>query len=134
MPSDLYRDQHARLRKLADELTSQIGPETAENAATIRDLLSRMTGVLAVHLAAKDHVLYPKLLADSRPDVKAMAKKFKREMGGLKKSFLDYAKRWSHTAIAEHAFSFAQETNRVIPTLVGRIADEERDLSAAVAA
>jgi hypothetical protein len=127
MPSDLYRDHHARFRYLADELTLQIGPETAENAKTIRDLLSRMTGVLAVHLAAEDHVLYPKLLTDNRTDVSAMAKKFQREMGGLKKSFLDYAKRWSLTAIEEHAYSFAQETNRIIPALVDRFAHEERD-------
>jgi hypothetical protein len=128
MPSDIYRDQHAKLRELADELTKQIGPETAENAATIRNLLSKMTGVLAVHLAAKDHVLYPQLIADSRPHVPVLAKKFKREMGEMKKTFLDYAKRWSRSAIAEHAYSFAQETNRVIPALVDRIADEERDL------
>jgi hemerythrin-like domain-containing protein len=127
MPSDLFRDHHARIRYLADELTQQIGPETAENAAAIRDLLSRMTGVLAVHLAAEDHTLYPRLLSDSRADVSAMAKKFKREMGGLKKSFLDYAKRWSRDAIQEHAYSFAQETNRIIPALVARFAHEESD-------
>jgi hypothetical protein len=83
--------------------------------------------VLAVHFAAKDHALYPTLLSDSRTDVSALAKKFKRDMAGLKKSFLEYAKRWSRDAIQEHAYSFAQETNKILPVLVERFAHEERD-------
>lgn len=127
MPSDIFRDHHAKLRDLADELTRHVGPETAANASTIRNLLSRMTGVLAVHVAAEDHVLYPPLFKDDRPHIKTLAKKFQKEKRGLKKNFLEYAKRWSDSAIAEHADAFGQETHKILQKLVGRIADEQTD-------
>jgi hypothetical protein len=127
MANEMYRIQHAKIVELAGQLAKELGPQTAANAQKIRDILSKINGVLSAHLAAEDNALYPRLIADSRPQVSALAKKFQQEMGGLKSAFVDYCAKWTRTAIAEKADVFTVETQGVLKALKSRIDREEKD-------
>jgi hemerythrin-like domain-containing protein len=132
MGVELFRSQHVKLLDLVGQLGKQLGPDAGARAAGIKDLLNKLGGVIATHLAAEDNALYPRLVADARPQVASVAKRFQQEMGGLKQAFADYATRWSRAAIAERASVFVQETQGLIQALASRIEREERELYALI--
>jgi hypothetical protein len=127
MANDTYRNQHQRILELITELSKELGPKTAANAAAINSILGKLGGALAAHLAAEDNVLYPKLGADPRPQVRNIAKQFQAEMGGLKRAFSEYSYRWNAASIATKSADFEQETRGIIKALKDRITREERD-------
>ena len=128
MADEALQGAHRKLRELAGQLSKQLGPQTATNADAIRDLLNRMDRILTAHLAAEETGLYPKLIADRRPNVAERARNFQREMGGIKKAFSDYSDKWSRSVIATQPTIFRRETLSLMAALTGRIEREEQEL------
>jgi iron-sulfur cluster repair protein YtfE (RIC family) len=127
MANEFYRAQHVKILELTGQLTKAIGAKPAASATEIKDILNKLSGVLSVHLTAEDNALYPRLIADSRPQISGLARRFQHEMGGLKKAFTSYATKWSSTAIAEKADVFARETRGIVTALTARIDRENRE-------
>jgi hemerythrin-like domain-containing protein len=95
----------------------------------IRVSLAQLGGVLNVHLAMEDGVLYPQLLQHAEPAVRSTAKRYVEEMGALRSSYNEYVKRWSTpAAIGERRVDFVRETGALIAALTRRMAREDDEL------
>ncbi|HGY55230.1 MAG TPA: hemerythrin domain-containing protein [Caldithrix abyssi] len=128
--TDQYRRQHSDLLNIAHQIAAELNPARLSNdATTVRSLLSTLAGKLSIHLAMEDKSLYPKLMQNSNPDVKATAKKFIDEMGGIAKAFDNYKNKWPHAmAIQKNPNDFISETKTLFNVLSKRIEKENKEL------
>ena len=128
-----FREQHDELLKVAMEIASLLDvDELKKDANKVRTLLSRLLGILSIHLSMEDKSLYPRLLAHSDPSIKAMTQRFIDEMGGIAKVLEDYKSKWMTVAkIQANPADFVKETHGIIDALALRIAKENDELYAA---
>lgn len=91
----------------------------------------RLTGRLAVHLAAEDDHIYPILRRHPDPHVRSVAERFSRELGGLAAAMEDYKAEWRVVwGLAELPAPFVRRTRLVLAALEERIRREEEELYA----
>ncbi len=128
-PTDKFRAHHDELLAMAGQMTPNLDVEILrKDARGVRAQLSKLAGLLTVHLSMEDRTLYPALQAHSDPTVAATAVRFMREMGGLKATFLAYAKRWGARDIELAPAAFIEETQTIFAALADRIARENDEL------
>jgi hypothetical protein len=132
--TQVYRDQHVELLSLAGKLKAMLDAEKLkQDGAAVRTLLSSLAGKLTVHLAMEDKSLYPALLASADPTIRAKAKRFTDEMGGIKQALTAYLARYpSGPVIAQSAAGFVKETTEILAVLARRVRAEDSDLYVAV--
>lgn len=124
--TDKFRVQHNEILQIAKEMTEHLRGQP--DPAVLRKLLSNLAGKLQFHLAMEDQALYPRLQGAADPKVKAMAKQFMTEMGGLGDAFAAYNSKWQVSAIRVDPAGFISETQAVFTALTQRIARENREL------
>jgi iron-sulfur cluster repair protein YtfE (RIC family) len=132
--TQVFREQHADLLAVATKLKPLLDvSKLKQDASQARAMLNSLAGKLNVHLAMEDKSLYPDLLAGNDPTIKAKAKKFVTEMGGIKETFKSYMGRYpSPEAIAKAPAEFIKETSEILGVLAKRISAEDTDLYVAV--
>jgi len=126
MRTQNYRDQHDQLLRIATELAAitQAGKAGTQSDVARRHL-SELAGKLNLHLAMEDKSLYPALLSHPDEKVRATAKKFVDEMGGIAAAFTGYLAHWpTPGSIAKAPQDFAKETAGIIKALGDRIQKE----------
>lgn len=125
-----FRRQHEEISKLADDLASFLKPELLESEAkAARLVLSKLAGVLNMHLAAEDNVLYPNLLKTENEEIRTIAQKYIDEMSSLKESFGKYLKKWpSSLSLQSNPEEFIVETEQILLLLRQRIQRENNEL------
>lgn len=98
-------------------------------AVEITLMIARLTGILRIHLALEDEILYPALRKSSNPRTAEIAERNWREMGGLADTYLDFADAWksADVLLAEQA-RFRSESTAVFKALAERIAREHREV------
>jgi hypothetical protein len=128
--TDSFRVQHDDLLALAKEIEASLRVDVLrKDASMVRFCLSKLAGILMVHLSAEDKWLYPKLSAHADADVSALCKRYVEEMGGLKDAFGAFMNRWSSARdIQANPESFVEDGQRVLLALCNRIAWENREL------
>jgi hypothetical protein len=128
--STKFREQHGQILRAVKEITPYLTPEgVARNSKAVRLLLSKMAGLVNLHLAMEDEALYPALHAHSSMQVRATAKRFVEEMGGIKAAFVQYLNKWpTPTSISANPEAFIRETNGIFEALASRIAKENDEL------
>jgi hypothetical protein len=130
-PTEKFRAHHDDLLAMAGQIASGLDVASLQkDARGVRAQLSKLAGLLNVHLTMEDRTLYPKLEAHPSPAVAATAARFMREMGGLKAAFLAYANRWGARQIEEAPAAFVDETGAIFAALADRIARENDELYA----
>ncbi len=124
--TDDYRRQHEEILELAGRLSGCLHEqELKDNAQEARNVLSKLSGALKVHLAMEDNSLYPRLLASPDEKVRETAKQFIEEMGGIATAFNDYLKKWTvPAAIRSNPSQFMAETGEILTALRNRIVKE----------
>lgn len=132
--TEVFRNQHADIVTLVKEIEQNgLAPgKLPANAAKVRVLMNTLSGKVGVHLAMEDDALYPRLLQHQSAEVKDKAKKFIDEMGGIKKAYTDYNKKWTQSAIEKDSAGFVKETTALFAALGDRIKRENNDLYALV--
>lgn len=128
--ANMLRKHHKSLGEMALELEKSLGgpPSPAARQAVIL-VLSRMGGLLALHLAMEDHVMYPLLRAQADGAAAAAARRSFAEVGGLKDGFDAYRTKWMRPSALEASWeAFAAETRVFLESLRERIGREEREL------
>ena len=79
-----YIETHKKIAAQVEAITKLISSGSIEdNAFDIGREISRLSGLLNVHLNSEDRYLYPKLLESNDSSVKTLAKRYQDEMGGL---------------------------------------------------
>lgn len=123
---DNYIKQHDEIIVLIKELSFKISTENnMDNIKDIRELISKISGKLKIHLALEDKNLYPELLKSNRSEVVSKANLFIKEMGDLSDYFHKYIERWSnYSKINSDYNSFIKETEFVIEAITNRIEKE----------
>lgn len=99
------------------------------SAVEITLMLARLTGILRIHLALEDEILYPALRNARDPEVARAAERYWREMGGLADGFLDFVDRWKRAdALLADADRFRAESKLVFSALAERIEREHAEI------
>lgn len=92
-------------------------------------LLAKLAGMLRIHFAQEDNLLYPALMESPSAHVATTARAFFEDIGQIGPAFVAYVQRWCATeAILADPAGFRRETEAQIATLTDRISREDRDL------
>jgi len=135
MNIDKFKHQHidilgaiAALRKLV-----QAGIESHAN-----DIASRivaMSGMIKLHLAVEDNVLYPALEASGNTALANMSQRYREEMDGISGAYLAFAARWNTARqLLDQPEAFRSQANDVLKTLFERMRKEDREFYPAIEA
>jgi hemerythrin-like domain-containing protein len=128
--TDNLRRQHGTILAINRELlalldTSSLGAD----GKAARSKIASLAGVLNVHLAMEDGVMYPRLMESTDPTVRETATIFVKQMGGLRSGFQSYVKRWmTPENIQAEPAEFVAQTRRIVEALAGRIQHEDEQL------
>ncbi|WPL15629.1 hypothetical protein Thiowin_00535 [Thiorhodovibrio winogradskyi] len=128
---DSYRDSHAELREMIDELQSLMSPEkltVSPNAKVAYQMLCDLGQRVKRHLAEEDKELYPSLLIHEDPLTKSIAWGSILGEKPLRKSFEDYYKRWLRNCEFNFTDDFLGETYQLLEMIYQRLDHEEHVL------
>ena len=125
-----FRQHHKDLSDIVRKIEALLTPDRLRaDAGPARENLSKLSGLLKVHLAMEDTALYPRLKGHSDARVREISQRFATEMGGLKEAFTKYLSTWpSPQAIQGSPGAFVSETRSVFGALAKRVAREEAEL------
>jgi hypothetical protein len=125
-----FRRQHNEIVDLVQQILSMLKTEDLRrNADPVCNVRSRLAGVLVVHLAMEDRVMYPQLIASANAGLAAMAQRYQSEVGDYKVQFDAYLQRWRTAEdVQADPPSFIRETSRILGALVQRIERENSEL------
>lgn len=128
--AQMLRKHHQGLKQMANELEKCLADKDAKVRLQVAVIwVSRMTGLLALHLALEDKVMYPRLVAHRDWEVGTLARGYQAEVGGLRDAFEAYRKRWSRpAAMAAEWDAFARETRVILAALRSRVLLEEKEI------
>jgi len=128
--TDNFRKQHAEILSIARDINQLLGPVIEnENAAYIRRQLSKMHGMVGLHLAMEDNSLYPSMLRSADPEARDLAERYAAEMGDLAAAFEAYMRKWSGTTmITASAAEFTDHSKAIFNALSKRIHRENTQL------
>lgn len=126
-----YRVRLAELQEVVSEISEKLDPETLGNdgALEVCSKISRLVGILSVHLSAVDDVLSPAMAKSSDQEVSDAARRFQSETGDLKGKIENYFLDWSSPAkVQSDPRGFMSQTETVFAALNSRIERESNDL------
>ena len=128
--SDNFRKQHAEILSSAREINALLSDElSAADAAAIRPLLSKLAGLITLHLAMEERSVYPALASHSDVSVRALGKRYSDEMVGIAAVFGDYMKNWQTTSqMRADPAGFSVASKAVFNALSKRIHFEHKEL------
>ena len=126
-----YRNTHAEIRQMIDDLRALLRPELLHirpNAKTAYELICDLGTKVRAHLAEEDRTIYPTLLIHEDPRVKSIAWGFISGEKPLRKVFDDYHKRWLKNCDFNFTEGFLKETHEFFDMVAQRIDREEQIL------
>jgi hypothetical protein len=128
--SDNLRKQHVEILSSAREINALLSDNlSAVDAAAIRPMLSKLAGLISLHLAMEDRSVYPTLAAHPDASVRALGKRYSDEMAGIAAVFGDYMKNWQTTAqMRADPAGFSAASKAVFNALSKRIHFEHNEL------
>ncbi|MYM67325.1 hypothetical protein GTP45_10830 [Pseudoduganella sp. FT55W] len=109
--------------QIARDINQQLGPVISEaDATTIRRQLSKMHGLVGLHLAMEDQSLYPSMLKSTDQEARSLAQNYMKEMGDLASAFERYMNSWKNGgAISANAAEFTEQSKGIFNALSKRI-------------
>jgi len=128
--TELLRRQHDAAVALVEELGAGIRSyRSTEDAYDIALKLTKLKGLLRIHFAHEDRMLYPAMIAGVDRIAAQTALGFQNEMGGLNAAFEAYASKWALSSNIASAFAnFRDESADIFGKLANRIERENEDL------
>ncbi|MGI5058818.1 hemerythrin domain-containing protein [Treponema pectinovorum] len=129
MNTDLYISKHRIVQEYLQTIDKLAKQGVKEKAAEIALNINKMTGIIKMHLASEDKLLYPELLASKSENVKKITKQYMDEMGDLYKAYGNFAEEFrTPSKIEENSQKFVESFKAVEAALNTRIAREEKEL------
>jgi hypothetical protein len=128
--TETFRHQHVAILQVMAEISALLDVDTlSARGDECRGLLSKLAGQLTVHLSMEDSGLYPKLEGHQSLEVRTLAQRYRREMGGIADAFAAYMQRWrtSQAIVADRA-GFILDTRELFQALARRISREDSEL------
>lgn len=126
MQTNVYRRQHAEIRRLLEKTGGSLAPLDAD---ACRSMLDRLTDILNVHLGMEDRALYPRMMTHDDPLVREIAMEYRQSMGQLAAAFEGFARKWgAGGAIEASPEHFAREHRAIARALTQRMDMEDGNL------
>src|ERR1700744_2147516 len=126
MNIDKFKHQHIDILSAIDELRKLVQTGITEHAADIPRRIIAMSGIIKLHLAVEDRVLYPALESSGNISLVALSQHYRSEMDGIAGSYLEFAARWNTPReLEQHPETFRAEANHVLRVLYDRMKKED---------
>jgi hemerythrin-like domain-containing protein len=128
--TQLYREQHREISRVVADLAPLLEAAALKKDATPAfGRLMDLAGRLRVHLTLEDRTLYPELLLHRNPDVRALARLYRDEMGGIYGDLEGLLHAWhSPETIAADPGRFVREVKAFLQVLARRVEREDGEL------
>jgi|GEM_PF-557362 len=124
----LLRFEHKRITSMAADLTAIVNRRMPPEPLKFLAFRREFGRTLAVHLAREDWVVYPRLFADARPEVRALATRLAAEALAFSEASRAYSRQWTTVRIAADWPGFRRETLQMLALLRHRVHVEEHEL------
>lgn len=130
MNNDLLKNQHNTIRQLIQELEEEVRSGNLDQKAFDLSLkISKLSGILVLHLKSEDEYLYPALINSKDGVLNKTAEQLYREMGSLSTEFLSYKSTYMSAAkIKADIPQFIGESNKIFSALKNRLNTEDKRL------
>ncbi len=130
MNNDLLKNQHNTIRQLIQELEEEVRSGNLDQKAFDLSLkISKLSGILVLHLKSEDEYLYPALKNSKDGVLSKTAEQLYREMGSLSTEFLSYKSTYMSAAkIKADIPQFIGESNKIFSALKNRLNTEDKRL------
>lgn len=122
--------QHQEIGAQVKEIELALTPENAtNNAFDLSMKISRLAGLISIHLKTEDDHLYPNLKAQADEKVRKIAEQFSQEMGGIAQAFTEYKNNYRiASGIKANPDKFIQDTTDILKALKKRVSNEDHIL------
>jgi iron-sulfur cluster repair protein YtfE (RIC family) len=125
---NMLKIQHEEMLTLIQTIEAAAVNPT-NNAAEIAHNINALSGKMKIHLMSEDRFLYPSLAQSENPVIKATAKQFSQEMGGLAEQFTLFVQRYNiPSKITEAQTAFLADSRNIFQTIRERMTREDRSL------
>ena len=108
------RRQHETLRRHADELLVLLAAGAPLDVTAVQQALSRMTGVLKVHVAMEIEGLYPRLLSHPDNEVRMLATNVIDKLKSTYDGMFEFRSRWPTAAVDADPETFIKQASFVV--------------------
>ncbi|MDD2881108.1 MAG: hemerythrin domain-containing protein [Rhodoferax sp.] len=126
MNIDKFKRQHLDILGCIAALRQASQAGVSENAEEIARLIIAMSGVIKLHLAVEDQVLYPALRNSNNAVLARMGTKFQDDMGAIASAYMGFAARWNQADnVAREPEGFRKDANSVLKTVYARMHKED---------
>lgn len=133
MNIDKFKHQHIDILSAISNLRALVQSGIDSHAAAISQRIVAMSGVIKLHLAVEDRVLYPTLEASDNKALAGMSQHYREEMDGIAGSYLQFAAKWNTPRLLQQEpETFRAEANQVLRTLYERMKKEDREFYPAI--
>lgn len=128
MNNDLLKNQHKSIRQLIQEFEQELNTGDLDHKAFDLSLkISKLSGVLVLHLKSEDEYLYPTLKSSKNDEMRRTAEQLYSEMGTLSAEFMKYKSTYmSATKIKDNIPQFLEASKKIISALKKRLDTEDR--------
>ncbi len=135
MNIDKFKHQHIDILSAIADLRKLVQSGIADHAADIARRIVAMSGIIKLHLAVEDRILYPALEASANKTLAGMSQRYRSEMEGIAGSYLNFAAKWNTPRLLEaEPETFRDEANQVLKALYERMQREDREFYPAIEA
>ena len=122
------KDAHRSLYTIMDE-TELLLDNLEANSSLIAKNISRLTGVLKIHLTNEDKFLYPAMKDTVDSKLKKLATQYEIEMGKLGPEFLSFKDKYNTTSrVISHSNIAKSEIQRMFKKVRVRMDKEDHEL------
>ncbi len=126
MNIDKFKHQHLDILSAIAGLRKLVRDGIAAHANDISQSIIAMSGVIKLHLAVEDRVLYPALEASGNDKLAQMSRHYRDEMDGIAGAYLAFAAKWNKPRLLmTQPEDFRDEANQVLKTLYERMRKED---------
>lgn len=128
MNIDKFKHQHVDILAAIAALRTLVQTGIDSHAGDIAQRIVAMSGLVKLHLAVEDRVLYPALEASGNAQLARLSKQYQDEMDGIAGAYLGFAAKWNTARqLEQNPDEFRAEANQVLKTLYERMKKEDRE-------
>ena len=130
MNIELLKNQHTSIRQLVNEIEQWINSkDVTGNAFDLSLKISKLSGILGLHLKAEDEYLYPNLGRSNSDHIRKTAEQLNKEMGSLSTDFMNYKRTYMLASnIKAEPQKFISESKKIISAMKNRLTTEDQKL------
>ena len=128
MNIDKFKHQHEDILDAISSLRSLVKNGIPSHATEIAQCIVAISGIIKLHLAVEDRILYPTLEDSDDRVLKQMGRQYRDEMQTISKAYIAFAVKWNTPSpLMEQPEQFRTEANAIFKLIYDRIKKEDRD-------